>query len=53
MTKEEAIAKAKEGSADNVIQHVNYTVKGDCFYVSDWFDCDSTVESYVNGELNY
>ncbi len=33
----------------NVVQHVNRSKSG-TYYVSDWYNCDSTVASYVNGK---
>ena len=53
MTKPEAIELAKEQSRDGCVQHVNYQTRCDSYIVSDWYNCDSTVESYTNGELNY
>jgi len=48
-TKAEAIKEAKKQSLDGCVQHVNKTIQG-IYYVSDWFNCDSTIASYVNGE---
>jgi hypothetical protein len=33
--------------------HVNYRVRSDTFYLSDWYDSDSTLATYVNGERTY
>jgi hypothetical protein len=51
MTKEEAIAEAREQSLDGCGYHVNYNVRGNYYYVSDWYDCDSTVATLSKGEL--
>ena len=49
MTLEEAKVKAKKNSKEGYAQHVNYNVKTDEYYVSNWFNSDSTVDSYENG----
>jgi hypothetical protein len=61
MTYNKALAIAESISRDNDCgQHVNFRltsiVDGDegivkgTFYVSDWFDCDSTVASFDSGK---
>jgi hypothetical protein len=50
MTKEEAIQEAREQSLDGCTYHVNYRVRHDDYYVSDWYDCDCTVASLQDGE---
>ena len=60
MTLEEAKAKAMEQSKEygGVTQNINFKVQAfvddttvtGFFYVSDWFDSDSTVKSYFNGK---
>ena len=49
MSREEAKAKALENSKEGYAQHVNHQVKSDDYYVSDWYNCDSTTDSYENG----
>lgn len=49
MTLEKAKHQAREESKNGYAQHVNVTASGR-IYVSDWFDSDSTIKSYVNGE---
>lgn len=45
-----AKAEAKKISMEQgVVQHVNKSSDG-CYSVSDWYDCDSTVASYNNGD---
>jgi hypothetical protein len=50
MNLEEAIRKAKkESKEDRITLHVNRR-KNRSYYVSDWYDCDSTVATYSNGD---
>lgn len=48
LSKEEAEAK-RISKEEHCVQHVNYNVKTGTYYVSDWFNCDSTVASYDCG----
>lgn len=52
MTKQEAIARATQQSIEHrCVQHVS-VAEGpftDAYYVSDWYDDDSTVFSIENG----
>jgi len=60
MTLVEAKERAIERSLDmgGVDQHINFKVQAivddetvtGFFYVSDWYDCDTTVKSYFNGK---
>ena len=57
MTLTQAKEKARLQSLEGYGQHVNFKVTeatehnvGGYFYVSDWFDSDSTVFTYVKGE---
>jgi hypothetical protein len=45
----QAIKLAKAISREGVVQHVNQREDGS-YEVSDWYDSDTTVFSYVNGE---
>lgn len=45
---EAAKEKARKKSEEGYVQHVNR--EGDNYTISDWFDADSTVASYENGE---
>lgn len=50
MTLDQAILRAQEISKEYQCgQHVNYNVTGGYFYVSDWYDCDSTVATFSCG----
>lgn len=58
MTREEAEEVAKNTSKkEQCVQHVNCRFKSQSsgipteveYYVSDWYNCDSTVASYGNG----
>lgn len=55
MTREEAEKQARETSEkESCVQHVNIqmNVRGTedfSYYVSDWYNCDSTVASFENG----
>lgn len=42
--------EARKASENGYTQHVNYSVQSDYYYVSDWYDCDSTIASYYNGQ---
>lgn len=37
---------------EGVVQHVN-KISNNKYKIEDWFDSDTTVVSYVNGDLNY
>lgn len=48
MTLQAARIKAQTDSRNGYVQHVNRTLQG-TYYVSDWFNSDSTVASFYNG----
>ena len=51
MTLEQAKQHAQQQSAIHQCgQHVNYNAPGNYYYVSDWYDCDSTVATYSFGK---
>ena len=51
MTYKEAIAEAKAISKEEgCVQHVNFIASKNTWYVDDWYNCDSTDCSFVNGE---
>ena len=54
MTYLQAIHKAYQESLNGYVQHVNQHVwnaeTGWSYIVSDWYDCDATVNSFENGK---
>ena len=51
MTLSEALNKAQSISEQYQCgQHVNFNVPNQYYYVSDWYDCDSTVATFSNGK---
>lgn len=52
MTFKAAQAEAFKNSLDGYSQHVNKSKDGE-FYVSDWFNCDSTRATYEDGRRIY
>jgi hypothetical protein len=44
-------ARSEEPDYKGCGVHVNYKVRGETYYLSDWYNDDSTVATYVNGEL--
>ena len=46
------IARANEVSREfRCVQHVNFDVQQMAYYVSDWYNCDSTVYSVQDGKV--
>lgn len=50
---EEAVTNAIEHSKFyECCVHINYNAQRNTFYLSDWYDCDSTIATYTNGHKN-